>query len=111
MELPLLIEPLPNGAGYVARLGEPFNLTANAATAEQAHQEVANLLQARIQHGTALRSIVVPSSHASKSGNGWLPDDKITREWLQSVQQYRAECDADDQRRLLGQPVSDKAAS
>ena len=111
MELPLLIEPLPDGTGYSARLGEPFNLTAHAATPQEAYQEVANLLQSRILQATELRSIVVPSRHASLSGSGCLPDDGLTREWLQHMEQCREECDAADQLRLLGQPLGDKAAS
>jgi hypothetical protein len=32
---------------------------------------------------------------------GWLPDDELTRDWLEHVRQYRSECDAADCRRLL----------
>lgn len=30
----------------------------------------------------------------------WLPDDELTQEWLQMMQQYRVECDAADRARL-----------
>lgn len=37
--------------------------------------------------------------HASIATWG-LPDDELTQEWLQQVQEYRAECDAADRARL-----------
>lgn len=31
---------------------------------------------------------------------GWLPDDELTREWLQEIRAYREKCDAEDRARL-----------
>jgi hypothetical protein len=42
---------------------------------------------------------------------GWLADDELTRDWLQLVQQFRAECDASDRRRLVNEPPSGEATS
>jgi hypothetical protein len=32
---------------------------------------------------------------------GWLANDELTAEWLRQIEEYRAECDAADRRRLL----------
>jgi hypothetical protein len=42
---------------------------------------------------------------------GWLPDDELTRDWLQLMQQYRSECDASDRRRILNDPATGETAS
>lgn len=97
MELPVIIEQLPEQRGYTARLTTPFSLSAEAATAEQAHQELAKMLEDRLLQGTELRSLTVPTSHG-----GWLPDDELTREWLHHIREYRAECDAADQKGASG---------
>ena len=98
MELPVVIEPLPDGRGFTAHLAAPFDLSAAAATAEEAHRQLAALLQRRLQQGMELRTLTVPVTGAAEGG--WLPDDELTRDWLQLVQQYRAECDAADRARL-----------
>ena len=60
VELPVVIEPLPEGRGFAAHLGAPFNLSAEAATAEEAHHRVAALLHRRIQQGLEIRALNVP---------------------------------------------------
>jgi predicted RNase H-like HicB family nuclease len=97
MELPLVIEPLPDGKGFTASLTSPFQLSAAAATREEARQHLAVLLQSRIQEGMELGTLTVPSAAA-----GWLPDDELTRDWLHHIEKYRAECDAVDQARFGG---------
>lgn len=101
MELPILIEPLADRAGYSARLGDPFHLHAEAATPEQARAQLAVLLQQRLRQGARLDALAVPIP-APPAGQGWLTDDELTRAWLDQVQQYRQECDNADRRRLPG---------
>jgi hypothetical protein len=98
MELPVVIEPLPDGSGFTAHIAAPFDLSAAAATAEEAHRQLAALLQRRLQQGMELRTLTVPPTGAT--AGGWLPDDEVTQEWIQLMQQYRAECDAADRARL-----------
>jgi len=98
MELPVFIEPLTDRPGYAAQLGAPFHLRAEAATAENAQQQLAALLQRRLQGGATLGVIRLPVGAGGGLGGGWLPDDELTREWLQQVQQYRLECDEADLR-------------
>lgn len=33
----------------------------------------------------------------------WLPDDDLTRQWLEAVEEYRRECDVADRRRIIGE--------
>jgi hypothetical protein len=97
MHLPVIIEPLPDQRGFTARLTTPFSLCAEAATPEQAHQELARLLEARLRQGAELRALKVPDETS-----GWLPDDDLTHDWLQHIQDYRAECDAADRAEQQG---------
>jgi hypothetical protein len=111
MELPVLIERLPDGSRYTARLGEPFNLTVEAATADEAQHRLTEALRRLLQQGAELRSISVrPASPPGPMGS-WLPDDDLTQEWLQAVRQFRDECDEADRRRLAEGSSEDKAAS
>ncbi len=111
MELPVLIERLPDGAHYSARLGEPFNLTAEGPTAEEARDRLTEAVRRRLEQGAELRSISVrPGSSAPPEG-GWLPDDELTREWLQAVRQFRDETDEADRRRLSEGPCEGQGAS
>lgn len=97
MELPVLIERLPDGVRFAARLGAPFNLSVEAPTADEAQHRLTDALRQRLQQGAELRSIAVP---VPVPEGGWLPADELTREWIQEVQQFRDECDAADWRRL-----------
>jgi hypothetical protein len=100
MELAVLIEPLPNRSGFTARLTAPLQLSVAAATAEEAHHQLAALLQRRFQDGMELRTLTIPVANSGKTDAGWLPNDELTREWLDLVQQYRGECDATDRARV-----------
>src|SRR4051812_48395510 len=96
MEIPVVIEPLPDPSGFTAQLAGPFQLSAAGATAEEAHRQLAALLQRRLQQGMELRTLTVPAAGSGPAQSGWLPDDELTRDWLREVEQYRAECDAAD---------------
>ncbi len=91
---------LEDGESFLAQLAASFQLSATAATAEEATRQLAELLQRRLQEGMELRTLTVPVPVGGETATGWLPDDELTRDWLQLVQQYRAECDAADRARL-----------
>lgn len=96
MELPMIIVPLPNQGGFSASL-PLLDISADGATADEAQARLAGLLKDRLHQGLEIRSLKVPSATAPA---GWLPDDELTQEWLQHIQDYRAECDAKDQEEL-----------
>jgi hypothetical protein len=96
MELPMIIVPLPNQGGFSATL--PFlEFSAEGATADEAQARLAVLLKDRLHQGMEIRSLNVPSASAPA---GWLADDELTDEWLQHIQNFRAECDAKDRKEL-----------
>ena len=111
MELPVIIEPLPDRSGFAAHLALPGPLSVVAATAEEAHRQLAALVQRRLQQGMEIRTLTVPSAAPSRSEGGWLPDDEITRDWLHGVAQYRAECDAADRGRLGDAPDEEETSA
>src|SRR5262249_3522148 len=85
MQLPVMMERLPDGRGFTAHLAAPLQLSAQAGTAEEAERQLAALLQQRLQEGIELRALTVPLTKARGSEPGWLPDDELTREWLQEI--------------------------
>jgi predicted RNase H-like HicB family nuclease len=111
MQVPVLIELLGDRPGYVARMGEPFNLSAEAATAEEALRELSQAVQQRLQTGAQVMPLTLPLSPRASAASGWLPDDDLTREWRQAIEDYRRECDEADRRRILGEAADEKAAS
>lgn len=100
MELPVVIEPWPDRRGFTAYLAGSLQLSAQADTADEAHRQLVALLERRLQEGLQLRTLSVPDTRGSEAG--WLPDDELTRDWLQYVQTYRDQCDAADRARLEG---------
>src|SRR5271166_4480436 len=96
MELPLIIMPLPNQGGFSATL-PLLDISAAGATADEAQARLAGMLKDRLHEGLEIRSLKVPSATAPA---GWLADDELTQEWLQHIQDYRAECDVKDRKEL-----------
>src|ERR1051325_1673292 len=99
MQLTIMIERLPNRDGYSARCAAPIDLSAEGATADEAEQRLSALLQEKLRQGVEFRTLTIGSANGRAPG-GWLPDDDLTKEWLQHIQDYRAECDARDQQEL-----------
>ncbi len=110
MQLPMVIERLPGGLGFTARLVAPLQIAAQASTAEEAERQLAALLQQRLQEGIELHALTVPLATTPGSEPGWLADDELTREWRQDVEAYRAECDATDRARLDPAPPPESAS-
>jgi hypothetical protein len=100
MQLSILLEPLPDQKGFLARMGEPFNLRVEATTAEEALKTLEVEFHKRLGKGTQLRALVVGLTPSAPSA-GWLPDDELTREWLEAVEAHRKECDVADRQRIL----------
>lgn len=111
MQIPVLIEPLTDRPGYVARSGGPFGLTAEAATPDEAVRRLTDSLQRRLRAGAQVMTITLPEpAPTAPVIGGWLPDDDLTREWQEAVEDYRRECDAEDRRRILGEAEENVAS-
>jgi hypothetical protein len=101
MQMPVLIEPLTDRPSYVARLGAPFTLSAEAPTPDEALRQLTDSLQRCFRVGARLALVSVPEGTLPAVRGGWLPDDDLTREWRDAVEAYRKECDAEDRQRIL----------
>jgi hypothetical protein len=110
VELPVLIERVPEGDRSTARLGEPFSLMVEATTPEEAQERLREALRCRLQQVAELRSITVSPGATPGPNGGRLPQDDLTREWLQAVRQFREECDAADRSRTES-AAQDESAS
>jgi hypothetical protein len=109
LQLPALIEPLADRPGYRGRVGEPFNLAAEAATAEEVVRLLAGALAEKVAAGARIAAVPVPG-FAGPPAAGWLPDDELTQEWRDGVEAYRRRCDEEDRKRTLGEPADEKVA-
>jgi hypothetical protein len=107
MQLPILIEPLVVRPGFSASLGSPFDLSMEADTAEAAVEQLTQAVKARLRSGAMVGSISLPTVPPG----GWLPDDEVTREWLQAIQDYRDQCDKEDRERFSDDPDGGKVVS
>jgi predicted RNase H-like HicB family nuclease len=94
MQIPVLIEPVA-GNGFRATGGEPFALTGEGATPEEALGKLKQSLQGRLDAGARIVSVQVPSSD-----HPWLPfagmfheDDPLVQQWREIMAEAR---EADD---------------
>jgi hypothetical protein len=95
MNVTIVLEPVA-GNGYRARGGEPFALTAEGATREEAVRNLQRLIQERLSAGWELVSLEVPArdnpwvTHA-----GMFKDDLLFREVQDIMAEQRRQADAD----------------
>jgi hypothetical protein len=90
MEIPVLIEPVP-GVGYRASGGEPFAIVAEGSTAEEALSQFKERVSAKLQNGTHVTSVQIPSNdHPWLEFSGMYdPDDPLVQEWLAIMKEDR----------------------
>src|SRR5690242_7695159 len=94
MQIPVLIERV-EGNGYRARGGEPFALTAEGATREEALQRLREVIKSRLADAECV-SVEVPTTD-----NPWLrlegvyKDDPLFDEWQAAIAEYRRQVDLD----------------
>ena len=65
MEIPALLEPLPNG-GFRARSGDPLELTAQGDSPDSALRNLRDLIETRIASGAVLTTIELPHTPAGR---------------------------------------------
>lgn len=95
MQIPVLIEPLADN-GYRARSAEPFALSAEGATHEEALANLRRQLTARLQSGTAIVPLEVPAEpHPLARFAGMFKDDPDFQEVLEIIAENRRKMDAD----------------
>lgn len=111
MQVPVLLEALKNRPGYQVRLGEPFNLSVEAESPEEALLQMSRAVQERLQAGAKILPLILPLKFPAPTRAGWLSEDDLTREWREAVEEYRRECDTADRRRILGDSEDAKFSS
>ena len=96
MRLSVLIEPVP-GHGYRAKGGEPFAVTAEGATRDDALQNLRALIAGKVSAGAEFVTLDVPVAE-----HPWLPfagmyrDDPLVEEWKLTMAELRCQADEAD---------------
>jgi hypothetical protein len=80
MQLPILIEPTPEGR-FRARLGDPFQLTAEADDAGRAVQDLVRLVEQRLQGGARV-AVLTLTNGAVQAAAPPIPDDAYKTDWV-----------------------------
>jgi hypothetical protein len=76
MQIPMLIEPAPGG-GFQAKVGEPFNLSANGPTESEASTRLMDLVNGLLARGRKIVALTIADGKASveeqplSSGEGY----------------------------------------
>ena len=99
MQFPILILPSATGSGFSASVGAPFNLTANAPTAEEVERKITEDVKQRLAAGQ-IRWISFGGFAQERIAATWLPDDETTRDWLENIREFREQCDRGDRERI-----------
>jgi hypothetical protein len=95
MQIPVLIEPVGSN-GFRARGGEPFGLSAEGATAEEAVQKLHAALVDRMATGARIVQIDVPGGdHPWLRFAGMFADDPLFDDWQQAIAERRRQLDED----------------
>lgn len=95
MQIPVLVEPSP-GKGFRAKGIEPFNITAEGSTREEALRRLEELIARRVAAGAEIMSLELPTKeHPWAPFAGTLKDEPLADDWIQAMADYRKKVDAD----------------
>jgi hypothetical protein len=96
MQIPVLIERI-GGNGYRAKGGEPFALSVEAPTREEALGKLREAIESSLRAGAEVVTLEVPTP-----ANPWLrgagmfdPDDPLVKEWIEIMEENRRKDEAD----------------
>ena len=96
MQIPVLIEPVA-GNGYRATGGEPFALTVEGTTREEALHKLRELIQTKLKTGAQIVPLEIPDGD-----NPWLRmagsldlEDPLVKEWKLIMEENRRKADED----------------
>ena len=89
MKIAILLEPM--GTGYRASGGEPFSISVEGATRDEALDKLKVLVRARLNAGAEVVELDVgPAEHPLLKFSGMFKeDDPIVQEWLQIMAENR----------------------
>src|SRR5271156_2288147 len=93
MRIAVLVEPMP-GNGFRARGAEPFGISAEGATRDEAVARLKDEVQARLSSGGEILTLEVsPEPYPLAKYAGSLPDDDLTAEWEIAMTEYHRQVD------------------
>ncbi len=97
MDVSVIIEPVTgNGYREIGAGGLSVGLTAEGATAAQAIDRLAELIQSRLNAGAKLAELRVGSGAAPwKEDAGYLRDSPVYQAWREAIEEYRRQLDED----------------
>src|SRR5260221_2678063 len=88
MQINVLVEPM-NGNGFRATGSEPFGMTAEGATREEALDRLKGQVQARLRGGAEVVALeVTPEVHPLMKYAGIFKDDLLIGEWKKAMAEY-----------------------
>ncbi|HEV3083419.1 MAG TPA: hypothetical protein VGY66_26785 [Gemmataceae bacterium] len=96
MRIPVLLEPVA-GSGYRARGAEPFPLTAEGPTPDQALARLKEMIQANLTLGAQVVSIEVslPERPAPSHTAFFDPNDPLVQQWKEIIAENRRKAEED----------------
>jgi hypothetical protein len=93
MQIPVLVEPI-DGRGFRARGGEPFALSAEGATREEALRNLGAQLEAKLREGAQIVPLdVTLQPHPLAEFAGVFKGDPWISEWKEAMAEYRRKVD------------------
>lgn len=87
MDIPVFVTP--HGSGFLARMGSPFDLTAEGPTADAALEAVHELLREKMRSGCRIRSIRVNDVDSIQAAALKLGQSPLFEEYVEAVEEYR----------------------
>jgi hypothetical protein len=96
MEIPVLIEPTAP-YGFRARGCEPFAITAEGATQQEALQNLRTLIAGKLTGGAKIVPLDVSDRNNSwlSAAPLWDKDDPLVKEWIRTMEENRLKDEAD----------------
>lgn len=97
MDVSFIIEPVTgNGYRVTGAGGLSVGLTAEGATAAEAIDRLAELIQSRLQAGARLADLSVGAAAAPwKEDAGYLRESPLYQLWREAIEEYRRQLDED----------------
>lgn len=96
MQITVLVEPM-NGKGFRATGAEPFGITVEGATREEALARLKGQVQARLSRGAEVVALeVTPEENPLMKFAGIFKDHPLLDEWKQAMAEYRDQVEKDD---------------
>jgi predicted RNase H-like HicB family nuclease len=96
MQINVLVEPM-NGKGFRATGCEPFAISAEGGTREEALARLKESVQARLKAGAEIVPLEIEAAdHPLLKYAGIFKDDPHIEEWKKAMAQYRDEVEKDD---------------